>query len=71
MEIIFIGTGGGRINLMKQIRGTGGFRINSSCANIHIDPGPGALVHSIRLKQNPISLDAVISTHGHLIITMI
>jgi ribonuclease BN (tRNA processing enzyme) len=66
MEIVFLGTGGGRINLIKQIRGTGGFRINSRSANIHVDPGPGALIHSIELKQNPLELDAVIATHNHV-----
>jgi ribonuclease BN (tRNA processing enzyme) len=66
MEIVFIGTGGGRINLIKQVRGTGGFRINSRTANIHVDPGPGALVHSVKLKQDPLKLDAVIVTHNHI-----
>lgn len=66
MEIVFIGTGGGRINLIKQLRGTGGFRINSRSANIHVDPGPGALVHSVKLKQSLLHLDAVIVTHDHI-----
>ena len=65
MEIVFIGSGGGRINLIKQVRATGGFRINSSTANIHVDPGPGALVHSVKMKQSPLSLDCVIVTHNH------
>lgn len=65
MEIVFLGTGGGRVNLIKQVRATAGFRINSAMANIHIDPGPGALVHSIRNKQDPASIDAVIVTHNH------
>lgn len=66
MEIVFLGTGGGRINLIKQVRGTGGFRINSRTANIHIDPGPGALVASLKHKQDPLKLDAVIVTHNHV-----
>ena len=66
MEIVFLGTGGGRINLIKQIRGTGGFRINSRSANIHVDPGPGALIHSIEQRQNPLELDAVVVTHNHV-----
>lgn len=65
MELVFLGTGGGRINLIKQIRATGGFRINSASANIHVDPGPGALIHSIRNRQDPLRLDAVIVTHCH------
>ena len=65
MEIVFIGSGGGRINLIKQVRATGGFRINSSNANIHVDPGPGALVYSVKMKQNPLSIDCIIVTHNH------
>ncbi len=66
MELVFLGTGGGRINLIKQTRGTGGFRINSASANIHVDPGPGALVHSVRERQDPLSLDCVLVTHNHI-----
>lgn len=65
MEIVFLGTGGGRVNLLKQVRATGGFRINSRAANIHVDPGPGALVHSVKNGQDPLTLDAVIVTHNH------
>ena len=65
-EIIFIGTGGGRINLLKQFRGTGGFRINSKSANVHVDPGPGALIGSLRFKQDPLKLDVLIVTHAHI-----
>ncbi len=32
MELLFIGTGGGRINLLRQMRGTGGFIIKGSGA---------------------------------------
>jgi ribonuclease BN (tRNA processing enzyme) len=65
MEIVFLGTGGGRINLIKQLRATGGFRINSESANIQVDPGPGALVHSNKNKQDPLKLDCIIVTHNH------
>lgn len=66
MEVVFLGTGGGRINLVKQVRWTGGFRINSASANIHVDPGPGALIHSVEMRQNPLALDAIIVTHNHV-----
>jgi ribonuclease BN (tRNA processing enzyme) len=65
MEIVFLGTGGGRVNLIKQARATGGFRINSRSADIHVDPGPGALVHSVRNGQDPLKLDAIVVTHNH------
>ncbi|MEW5996729.1 MAG: MBL fold metallo-hydrolase [Candidatus Micrarchaeota archaeon] len=65
MELFFIGTGGGRINLLRRLRSTGGFRINGSL-NIHVDPGPGALTDGLRCKQDPLKLDAVIVTHHHI-----
>ena len=66
MEVFFLGTGGGRVNLIKQVRGTGGFRIISNSADIHVDPGPGALVHSVKNRMSPLHLDAVIVTHNHV-----
>ncbi len=65
MEIVFLGTGGGRINLLLQKRWTGGFRINGSL-NIHVDPGPGALVHGLECGQNPTHLGALILSHAHI-----
>lgn len=66
MEIIFLGTGGGRVNLIRQNRKTGGFRINSETADIHVDPGPGALLASVKQRQDPLKLNAVIVTHAHV-----
>lgn len=66
MKLTFLGTGGGRVNLIKQFLQTGGFRIDSESANIHVDPGPGALIHSIKNNINPFSLDAIIVTHYHI-----
>ncbi|MDD2655239.1 MAG: MBL fold metallo-hydrolase [Candidatus ainarchaeum sp.] len=65
MELFFIGTGGGRINLLRRFRSNGGFRINGSL-NIHVDPGPGALADGMRHKQDPLKLDAVVVTHHHI-----
>ncbi|MEM4367209.1 MAG: MBL fold metallo-hydrolase [Candidatus Anstonellales archaeon] len=64
MEILFLGTGGGRLNLVKQLRWTGGFRINGS-ATIHVDPGPGALVRAWQVGVDPRKTDALIVTHAH------
>ena len=66
MEIVFLGTGGGRINLIKQARATGGFRINSANTSIHVDPGPGALITSVKYREDPLKLNAVIVTHAHV-----
>ena len=65
MQIIFLGTGGGRINLIKQFRATGGFRINGEI-DIHVDPGPGALLKSIQYHQDPTKLDAIFVSHAHI-----
>ncbi|MBI5223271.1 MBL fold metallo-hydrolase [Candidatus Micrarchaeota archaeon] len=66
MEIIFLGSGGGRVNLVNQQRGTGGFRIMTKTANIHVDPGPGALLKSIERKLDPKQIDIIIISHKHI-----
>jgi len=66
MKITFLGTGGGRVNLIGQYLHTGGFRIDSKFVNIHIDPGPGALVYSLKDKLDPKKVDCIIVTHIHI-----
>ncbi len=64
MEIIFLGTGGGRwITLSQKIK-TGGFRIHTT-KKIHIDPGPGAIVSLSEAEISPIDTDVLIITHCH------
>ncbi len=65
MKVTFLGTGGGRINLIKQIRATGGIHISGS-KTIHIDPGPGALVRMCNLRIDPLKTDILIVTHSHI-----
>ncbi|MCX8168755.1 MAG: MBL fold metallo-hydrolase [Candidatus Methanomethylicia archaeon] len=65
MKMIFIGTGGGRFSMVTQKRRTGGIRIINSKANIHIDPGPGALVYSIEMGLDPRKLDGILISHAH------
>jgi phosphoribosyl 1,2-cyclic phosphodiesterase len=65
MEIVFLGTGGGRFNLVSQLRRTGGFRINGAL-NIHVDPGPGALVACKEFSQRASKTEVVIVTHNHI-----
>ncbi|MFH1448677.1 MAG: MBL fold metallo-hydrolase [Candidatus Micrarchaeota archaeon] len=65
MQIVFLGTGGGRMNLIKQFRGTGGFRINTTM-NIHVDPGPGALLASRQYKQDPTKIGLLFVSHVHI-----
>ena len=67
-EVIFLGTGGARIVVFKQIRASGGIWMNLGGTQIHLDPGPGALVHltSRRLRLDPTHLSAIVLSHKHL-----
>ncbi len=64
-KIVFLGTGGGRFVTITQRRRTAGIRIMGDILNLHLDPGPGALVHSINEGLNPQKLNAVIVSHSH------
>lgn len=65
IEIKLLGTGGGRFATITQKRRTAGIRILSEDPNIHLDPGPGALVYSVKEGLNPQKLDAVFVSHCH------
>ncbi|MCW3993017.1 MAG: MBL fold metallo-hydrolase [Candidatus Bathyarchaeota archaeon] len=65
INIILLGTGGGRFATITQKRRTAGIRIISEGLNFHLDPGPGALVYSINEGLNPQKLNAVFVSHGH------
>jgi ribonuclease BN (tRNA processing enzyme) len=65
MQITFLGTGGGRFNLVTQVRRTGGFYI-SGALRIHVDPGPGALAACLAYSIDPSKTDAVVATHNHI-----
>lgn len=64
-EIVFVGTGGSPINLMRQVRATGGFYVELPEVRMFVDPGPGALVHARALGLPLEDLDAVYVSHGH------
>jgi len=66
--IKFLGTGGARFVVIKQLRASGGLWLNLSDTNIFIDPGPGALLRclSSKPKLNPADLDGIILTHRHI-----
>jgi len=65
VEIVFLGTGGGRFATITQKRRTAGIRMISEGLNLHLDPGPGALVHSINEGLDPQKLNAVFVSHCH------
>jgi phosphoribosyl 1,2-cyclic phosphodiesterase len=64
-KIVFLGTGGGRFVTITQRRRTAGIRVIGDILNLHLDPGPGALVHSINEGLNPQKLNAILVSHSH------
>ncbi|HLC48031.1 MAG TPA: MBL fold metallo-hydrolase [Candidatus Norongarragalinales archaeon] len=66
MELFFLGNGGGRVVLDRQMLPTGGFRINSGKLRIHADPGPGAFLKSFQHRQDPKELTAIFCSHAHI-----
>ena len=66
LELVFVGTGGGRFAMITQRIRTGGLRILSDNLNLHVDPGPGALVYSLEMGLNPQKIDAILVSHSHL-----
>ena len=65
LSIHFLGTGGGRFSMITQKRRTAGIRFVREEANVHVDPGPGALVYSNWARLNPQKLDGIVVTHCH------
>lgn len=50
---------------MTQKRRTAGIRVLGKGLNLHLDPGPGALVHSIDEELDPQKLGAILVSHSH------
>jgi len=65
-RIVFLGTGGARVLVFKQLLASGGLWIEQADARICLDPGPGALVQATKRKLDPTKLDAIILSHRHL-----
>ena len=65
IELVFLGTGGGRFATITQKRRTGGIRFLSKDLNMHLDPGPGALLYSLEMELNPQKITAVLVSHRH------
>jgi phosphoribosyl 1,2-cyclic phosphodiesterase len=65
LELVFFGSGGGRFATVTQKRHTGGIRILGDKVNVHLDPGPGALVYSLEAGLDPQKLTGVLVSHCH------
>jgi ribonuclease BN (tRNA processing enzyme) len=65
MKLMFLGSGGGRIVLMTQLRATGGFIVEMDSETLHVDPGPGALVRANQYHVSLRKLTGVLVSHTH------
>ena len=64
-SITFLGTAGGNA-VCKQSRASGGIVIVVDDVQLHLDPGPGALVKAKEFGINPANTTAILVTHNHL-----
>jgi ribonuclease BN (tRNA processing enzyme) len=64
----FLGTGGARYVVARQIRGSGGTFVSVDGRSVMLDPGPGALVRAARSRPvlDVTALDGIILTHAHI-----
>src|SRR4030066_1136718 len=65
LELVLLGTGGGRFATITQRRRTGGIRLLYDKLNVHLDPGPGALVYSLEAGLDPQKVNGVLISHCH------
>jgi phosphoribosyl 1,2-cyclic phosphodiesterase len=68
VEVRFLGTAGARFVVARQFRASGGMWMRFGGTQIHVDPGPGALVRAIGALPPcvPAELDAIVLSHKHL-----
>jgi phosphoribosyl 1,2-cyclic phosphodiesterase len=74
ISVRFLGTGGARFVVARQIRASGGMWLRfgdpdlGPTTQIHLDPGPGALVRALASVPpcEPRELDAIVVSHKHL-----
>jgi phosphoribosyl 1,2-cyclic phosphodiesterase len=68
IEILFLGTGGARFVVARQFRASGGMWMRFGATQIHVDPGPGALVRALGHVPpcNPRELAGIVLSHKHL-----
>ena len=55
VQLLFLGTGGGRFATIYQTRSTGGFILRDACT-LHVDPSPGALSNMSRAGVDPAAM---------------
>jgi len=67
-SVLFLGSGGARFVVARQLRSSGGMWFRFGETQIHVDPGPGALVRALSQVPpcNPRELAAIVLSHKHL-----
>ena len=67
-RVVFLGSGGARIVVARQVRASGGVWFSLAGTEFLVDPGPGALVRMTgsRHKLNPEHLSGILLSHRHL-----
>ena len=65
-SLTFLGTGGGRVVVFRQIRHSGGMWLNLEGINILIDPGPGSLIRIFERGFDTKDIDIIVVSHRHL-----
>lgn len=67
-SVLFLGTGGARFVVARQIRASGGMWMRFGQTQLHVDPGPGALVRALGHVAPcvPGELDGLVLSHKHL-----
>jgi phosphoribosyl 1,2-cyclic phosphodiesterase len=68
IDVLFLGTGGARFVVARQIRASGGMWMRFGSTQLHVDPGPGALVRALSHVPpcNPRELHGIVLSHKHL-----
>ncbi len=64
-KITFLGTAGGRVTVLTQLRASGGIILELDGEMLHIDPGPGALVRAKQYKVRLRKLTGILCSHCH------
>jgi ribonuclease BN (tRNA processing enzyme) len=65
-QLTFLGTGGARVLVFKQLLASGGIWVEMDGTRLSLDPGPGALVQAVKRKLDPTQLDGIVLSHRHL-----
>jgi len=64
VQLVFLGTAGGRFATIHQRRRTGGILVKGDI-QMHIDPGPGALRSAWHFGEDPTRTRVIFVSHSH------